>query len=134
MGDGGVRVDDEDELYRRIPTWYLKKDNSISSSAFKTPRGKPDPKISVDLACLTTQQESVDRDNNGGFLLASILAKWPRQHGLDVHHRPKPDNYAHCQIEGENTNAICSQMATHLKLIYGIASAGTVGFEFPDPV
>jgi len=100
---------DEDELYRRLPLIAvfsrirgnkilerftvqdcntphscdyryisLNSDGTVNSAAFKL-RGKPDPNISVDLARLTTPQESLNRVvNPNNFRLGAFLANTPR--------------------------------------------------------
>jgi len=48
------QIDEADLLYRRIFSYYLKDDGTISSAAFKLRSRKPDPDCSVHLARLTT--------------------------------------------------------------------------------
>ena len=54
-------VSDDDFLYRRINLkGQLNPDRTVNSNAYKK-GGKPDPEISVDLATLSTIQESLLR-------------------------------------------------------------------------
>lgn len=103
------QIEDDDELYRRIAPSFFKEDGSISSSAYKL-NGRPDREISVNLAYLTTIDKTLqDRPNFG---LGSLIARSPRDIGLDVVHDPQnPDNEAHSLIKGACTNEHCSRLA-----------------------
>lgn len=50
-------IEPNDVLYRRLVSFHLKPDGEITSAAFKL-NGKPDPHASVDLARLTTAEDS----------------------------------------------------------------------------
>jgi len=65
MADQTVNFDDSDELYRRVLHYFIKSNNSISSAAFKD-RRKPERKLSVDCAKLTTPMESLQRASERG--------------------------------------------------------------------
>ena len=104
------QIEDDDELYRRIAPSFFKMDGSISSSAYKL-NGRPDKEISVNLAYLTTVEKTLqDRPNFG---VGSLIARSPRDIGLDVVHDPQvnPDNESHSLIKGARTNEHCSRLA-----------------------
>jgi hypothetical protein len=109
-------IGDEDELYRRLFPYYVKKDGTVSSAAYKDRRGTPENSISVDLARLTTAEDSVARDSRG-FRLGGILAAVPREFDLTVHHDPLPDNPAHSLIEGENSMETCYKLAEATRVV-----------------
>ena len=46
------QIEDDDELYRRIPPNYFKTNGTISSSAYKL-NGRPDREVSANLAYLS---------------------------------------------------------------------------------
>jgi hypothetical protein len=102
-----VVIEDDDELYRRLPSEHVKNDGTISSVAFCF-RGEPDPSLSVDLAKLTTPQEVLQRARKPGAGVGVITAGVPRGLGLTVRHDPiREDNEqglaanpAHTLIEG----------------------------------
>ena len=113
---------DEDELYRRLPLISLNPDGTVNSVAYKL-RGKPDPSVSVDLARLTTPQESLNRvANPNNFKLGAFLANTPRNLGLTVIHDPLDDNYAHSLIQDneniQNSKALCRLLAESTKVIF----------------
>ena len=107
-------IDDEDVLYRRVVPYFIVEDGKrVSSGAYK-PKQEPH-RISVDLARLTTPQETLARGGQTHFGVVSIKAGVPRSVGLVVNHDPnppqEPGNYAHTLIEGENTQERRSAMA-----------------------
>lgn len=107
-------IDDDDELYRRLAPDFVKRDGSISSAAFKR-NGVPDPELSVDLARLTTPEQSlVTRPNFG---LGGLLARVPRQIGLNVRHDPVEGNQAHSVIEGQTTREQPRLLAEQTRII-----------------
>ena len=93
------QIQDDDELYRRLAPEHVNPDGAVNSAAFKR-RKEYDPSISVDLARLTTPQETLaSRPHFGvGILVAGV----PRRLGFAVRHDPLPDNPAHSLIEGDN--------------------------------
>ncbi|MBO1347137.1 MAG: hypothetical protein EBE86_006960 [Hormoscilla sp. GUM202] len=101
---------DNDQLYRRLVSFHVNPDGTVNSAAFKR-RGKPDNSISVDLARLTTPQETLERSGKEGFGLGVLVAIEPRSQGFDVRHDPLPDNPAHSLIEGENNKRKCRLLA-----------------------
>lgn len=108
-------IHDSDELYRRIAPDFVKQDGSISSAAFKL-RGRPDPSLSVDLARLTTKQDSVDRAGRPNFRLGVLVAQIPRSYDLNVRHSPENGNSAHSLIEGNSSKKLCKELATRTRL------------------
>jgi hypothetical protein len=103
------QIENNDELYRRIAPAFFKADGSISSSAYKV-NGRPDKEISVNLAYLTTIEKTLE--NRPAFGVGSLLARYPRDIGLEVVHDPVyPDNEAHSLIKGACTNEHCSRLA-----------------------
>lgn len=107
-------IEEDDELYRRIAPNFFKEDGSISSSAYKV-NGRPDKEISVNLAYLTTIDKTLkDRPTFG---VGSLIARYPREIGLEVVHDPKPpDNVAHSLIKGAS-NKECSELAKNTRIL-----------------
>jgi len=101
---------DDDELYRSIAPPYFKEDGSISSNAYKVNR-QPDKEISVNLACLTTIEETLQ--TRPKFGVGSFIAQSPRSIGLTVEHDPQvnPANESHSLIKGACTLEHCSRLA-----------------------
>lgn len=108
-------ISDTDWLYRRLAIHHIRKaDGSVHYNAFMRsadPRGKkkePDPDVSVDLARLTTPEQSLivaDRPNLG---IGAIEAGFPRALApgqIEVVHTPDEapsdrPNPAHSSIKG----------------------------------
>ncbi len=107
-------VHDSDDLYSRIAPDHVNPDGTVNSGAFKR-GGKPAGRFSVDLARLTTPEETLRPRPTFG--LGSLQAVIPRGHGLTVRHAPLQDNHAHSLVEGQNTKAICRQLAEATALI-----------------
>jgi hypothetical protein len=105
MADDVVEIADSDELYRRLPPEHVKPGGQVASVAFCF-RGQPDPTVSVDLARLTTIEESISRKPGSG--LGMLVTSTPRALGLRVEHDPvrpddpegRPPNPSHSQILG----------------------------------
>jgi hypothetical protein len=127
MADEIVEIEDTDDLYRRLPHDHVKPDGRISSVAFCF-RGQPDPSLSVDLAKLTTPEESIARAPKPGAGLGVFQAAVPRQLGLTVRHAPIPPNHregrppnpAHAVIEGltpEDRLTRCYQLAERMRIL-----------------
>jgi hypothetical protein len=114
-----VSIGTEDALFRRVCRLCINPDGTVNSAAFKL-NSKPDPQPSVDLARLTTPQESLDRAPRADFRLGRLIAG--SLHPLDMKARwaPVPDNQAHCVIDGENTKVKCRQLASLTVLIDGL--------------
>lgn len=103
-------ISDHDELYRRLFSGHVNPDGTVNSAAFKY-GGHPNNTISVDLARLTTPEESVRRANRRGFGLGVLQATRVRQLAFDVLHDPLPDNRSHAVIAGENDRKKCRELA-----------------------
>lgn len=104
------QISPEDDLYRRLAPLHINIDGSVNSAAYKL-HGKPDPSVSVDLARLTTVQESLDRAPTVGFFLGQLRAAVPMAMQLDVRHDPVPENPSHSLIEGNREKTKCRQLA-----------------------
>ena len=103
-------ISSDDELYRRLAPRHVNPDGTVNSAAYKV-NGKPDPSISVDLARLTSAEESLARPGRPGFGLGTITAGVPTSLGLTVRPDPLPDNAAHTLIEGNTQKATCRRLA-----------------------
>lgn len=108
----------DDTLYRRILRYYKKDDNTISSGAYKDKRGKPDCEASVDLARLSSPEESLARALSGQFLV-SLNARVAFDAGMTPTHRPLNDNPAHSVIVGNDTKSKCEILAHGSQLLIG---------------
>lgn len=103
-------INDEDDLYRRIPhLWYVEKEDRVSSAAFTN------DKVSVDWARYTTPQKTVaDFPDN---YVAALQAKIPREKGQKVRHDPIPNNYSHSLIIGKKTESVKRYLARNCKFV-----------------
>jgi hypothetical protein len=113
-------IAERDELYRRLSKLsHIKKNGKVSSAAFKRNK-QPENSISVDLARLTTPQESLARvgeERKAQFVLGILVAEYPRSIGFCVRHDPLPDNRAHSLIEGQNDGEKCNLLAENTTLL-----------------
>lgn len=103
---------DDDVLYRRLLPYFIKEDGTVSSAAYmrsKPPPKAPDPEISVDLAQLTTPDQTLA--GHPGFGLGAIKVGELRKLGFTVRRDPTPGNEAHCLIEGVKTKQDCKLLA-----------------------
>ncbi len=116
-----VEILDEDWLYRRLHAACFKKDGSVSSVAFMT-NNFPDNKASVDLARLTTPEESVNREGKGWRKLGQLQARGPRDLGLGVVHDPLDDNDAHSLFLGADSKAMCRKLSRLVDVVPGVES------------
>jgi hypothetical protein len=112
-----VMIVDADELYRRLIHYHVLPDHKVSSAAFKDKKKRPDPSISVDLARMTTPQESLSRAGIPNMHLGALLARIPREVELCVRHDPLDDNQAHSLIEGQNDDDKCRWLAENTEVI-----------------
>jgi hypothetical protein len=94
-----VEIGDDDILYRRLGPDHVNQDGTVNSNAFKL-HGRPDPEISVDLASVTTPEESLARAPNDRFRLGVLKAGAVRDLKLVVRHKPVDGNQSHSVIEG----------------------------------
>ena len=106
MAEPLEEIANDDELYRRLAPGHVDLDGSVNSAAFKV-RGRPDLRISVDLARLTAPNAALTRAPRPGFGLDALAARAPRSLAFSVRHDPLPDNPAHALIEGDNDKTKC---------------------------
>lgn len=104
-----MQIGDSDELYRRVMSYHVKPDDTISSAAFRLRSRQPDPECSVYLARLTTPEEVLTA-GLPGQRLAGIPTHKARSLGLIVVHDPQRNEPAHCLIRGL-TKQLCSRLA-----------------------
>jgi hypothetical protein len=116
-----MEIEDEDLLYRRLARHQVNPDGTVNSSAFKRGKGY-DHEISVDVARLTSRQESIDRAPRAGFQLGEVTAKHPRELGFGVVHSPLAGNPSHALITGTNDQALSRALARKVHLIPRIES------------
>lgn len=119
-------IADDDQLYRRLVSFHINPDGTVNSAAFKL-RGKPDPSLSVDLARLSTPQETASRTGGAGFGVGALEASDPRSISFQVRHDPLSDSHypnnpllnnpAHSLIEGENNKQRCRLLAQFTTVI-----------------
>lgn len=111
-----VAVVPEDGVYRRLlPNGHVRRNGTVSPTAFKKKRGDemvPEEPVSVDLIRLTTLDDFMARSKEGagaGELRVSEIQGLQ----LEVVHTPdRPrNNYAHCDIVGDNSDFKCAQLA-----------------------
>ena len=110
-------VDDDDQLYLRVLRIHLKAGGRVSSAAFKDRQGHPKNDISVDLARLTTPNETLTRDQRPIFGLGVLVARDVRALGFVVEHQPVDGNTAHVRIAGESSKAMCLLLAESTRLL-----------------
>ena len=99
-------IADADDLHRRIHPSQV-KDGRPTRAAFT------DPELSVDLARLTTLEQSLSGHATHG--LASIRAGHARSLGQDVFHDPLDTNPAHAIVKGKKTPRIGRSLARSAK-------------------
>jgi hypothetical protein len=108
-----LEIYDTDELYRRIPEYWLRPNGTPSSAAFQNTTGTDD--MSVDLARLTTPEETAAVMEDCG--VASFYAILARRNEQEVHHTPTVENYAHSSVKGKKTKAIRRTLAKGSKIV-----------------
>lgn len=106
-------IRNEDELYRRVPDYWVKENGNISSAAFQNTSDTDE--MSVDLARLTTPVKA--SLNNPKFGVTSIIAGYVRQLEQKVYHEPIVENPAHSTVKGKKTRGIMRSLAKNAKLI-----------------
>lgn len=113
-----VEINGDDFLYRRLVRSHIRKDGSVSSTAF-TYSNVPQPEVSVDLARLTTPQESLAREKRPGWRLGELQASVPIEMGLGVRHAPIEGNRAHSLITGMGPNDLeqCRRLAENARIL-----------------
>lgn len=110
-----VEINDQDALSRRVFKWHIRKNGNLKPSAFKPPEDESN-ELSVDLARLTTPDETLARSGRTDMGIATILAAVPRENGLAAENRPLPGHAAHSQIEGEFTLDRMTELAAGSQL------------------
>lgn len=107
-----VEAIEDDDLYRRIVPYYIKKDGSVSSAAFMKDRGKvPGDEISDEIARLSSPTACATGYGDRGFHVVALRAASARELGFEVRHDPLPDYYPHALIVGENSRERCLALA-----------------------
>src|SRR5438270_97394 len=114
MVESVAAIDSTDHFYRRLlyPE-HLYDDGSVRPNAYYL-SGRPDPQVSVDLARLTTPEETAGRGRRPGAGVGELLAEIPLSLGLTVRHAPVPDNLAHSVIEGLADTRLHRQLCKEL--------------------
>ncbi len=108
----------DDDLYRRLmPNGHVAEDGkTVLLGAFlrkKQPSEKhapPDPELSVDVARLTTPEDT-QAGAGPGFGVGRLPARVPLGMGLTIQHRPVKGNYAHALVYGLKTRGQCQDLA-----------------------
>jgi hypothetical protein len=94
-----VAVSDEDYIYRRVHPSQI-EDGQPTSAAFN------DPRMSVDIASLTTPEKSHARSRSAEYGLVRIAVRSLRQLSgapQEVRHWPEICNRAHGLVNGKKT-------------------------------
>jgi hypothetical protein len=127
-------IADVDWLYRRLGVHSMRRaDGSVHPNAFMRsaePSGRlkePDPEISIDLARLTTSEQSLAVAHKPDQGIGAIQAGFPRALGLDAVHAPIEEpperrNPAHSLIVGnvgdgamDRCHAMAEEMTKHVR-------------------
>lgn len=103
----------DDELYRRVPDYWIHEDGTPSSAAFSNTSKTDD--MSVDLARLTSPQKTISEYTNFG--IASFLAGYARKLNQKVLHDPIPENLAHSNVRGKKNSKIRKKLAEGSRII-----------------
>ena len=109
-----IDILDEDDLYRRVQSFWIKDDGKPSSAAFQNTSGTDD--MSVDLGRLTTPELTASVQEGCG--VASFSAELARINKQKVLHIPIPENCSHSSVIGKKTNSIKKKLARGSKIIY----------------
>lgn len=113
----------DDELLRRLGRHCIRPDLSVSSAAYMYNK-VPDEPISVDLRRLTTPEESAARARRPGAGIGALLADAAFELGFTAEHSPTEDNYAHCDLLGQNTLEKCKRLAERTTVLIYPEGAG----------
>ena len=123
-------IDPSAVLYRRlIIESHIKKTGRVSSNAFKR-YGVPDNSISVDLASMTSPDESVNMDGEPNRALCQFSLSVATSSGFRIRHDPQLNtnphpNLAHHVLDGNNDQFKCSELAKQAEIIPRVVSLGT---------
>ena len=109
-----LEILNEDELYRRIPLFWMKPNGNPSSAAFQNSTGTDD--MSVDLGRLTTPEKTASVKEGCG--VASFYASLARENKQEVLHTPSVKNDAHSSVRGKKTKSIRRKLANGSKSIF----------------
>jgi hypothetical protein len=128
-------IADADWLYRRLAIHNIRRsDGSVHYNTFlrnSDPRGRkkePDPDVSVDLARLTTPEQSLAAAGKPDQGIGAIQAGFPRGLGLEVVHIPIREprelrNLSHSSIRGNEGEAaldrchlMADEMTKHVRI------------------
>jgi len=109
-----LEIYDTDELYRRIPSIFIKPDGILSSAAFQNTSGTDD--MSVDLGRLTTTAKTAAVKED--CYVARFFAGFARSNKQEVLHTPIIENYAHSSVRGKKTQGIRKKLAKASEIIY----------------
>lgn len=113
-----IVIGNKEILYRRFPIGnpnFVKPNGDLSSFVFTPSSGDKDG-LSVNIASLASQEESVIDNNRFG--LTQIEAGDVRSvDNLDCQHDPKVDNYAHALIIGDISKAKSRKLTSLSKRI-----------------
>lgn len=110
MAQSTVAIGDDDCLYRRLVPDHFYPDGSVNSNAYKF-NGRPDPSISVDLARLSTPEQSIARGRRSDTMIGTLSVREVRALGFTVQHQPTDENPAHSIIEGNTTRLTSKKLA-----------------------
>lgn len=113
----GTDIEETDELLRRAFHYHIKPNNTVSSAAFMTRSGKPDPSCSVSLARITSPERLLQSGLEGQKVV-SLPARVPLRMQLKVRLSPEENDPGHCLIEGLSSKQQCVELAraSHLVL------------------
>lgn len=117
-----VPIESDDLLYRRLaPQSHIKPDGSVASTAYK--RSKlPDREPSVDLARLTTPEDSIARAPKAGYRLGELKVCVIQSLGFTVKHAPLDHNPSHSLIYGNISMDTCALLAENTRIIPDLLS------------
>jgi len=108
-------ISDEDRLYYRVLKRFVSPQGVISNEAFKDRHGMLRHKMSTDAKKLTSAPSCIERVEPANlrnlFRLACMVTSTPRGLEFRVWNEPEFGNYAHCSVEGENTDDKADDMA-----------------------
>lgn len=105
-----------DRLLRRVQFLdpnFIKPDGTPASSSFSLK--KDELGLSVDIERLTTYADSIQ--DRSRFRLFALDAHFVISLGLENHHDPKLDNYAHALITGNISRGVSRQLASAARRI-----------------
>jgi len=118
-----VQIELSDLLYHRLASQsHIKLDGSVASAAYKHNK-LPDPEPSVDLARLTTPEESIGRVRKAGFRLGELQVVVIRPLGFTVKHAPLDNNQSHSLIYGNRSMNTCALLAENTRIIPDLVSS-----------